>query len=80
MVFSRGILVNSESTSRLPIKSLLYWCARFFSIIYSFGLLVYTFAYRCLKICSDWTKFHGELSFLNQVFLKDGYLLYFIDN
>ena len=26
MVSSRGILVNNESTSRLPMKSLLSWC------------------------------------------------------
>ena len=26
MVFSRGILVKIESTSRLPMKSLLCWC------------------------------------------------------
>ena len=31
-------------------------------------------------ICSDWTKFHEELSFLKQVFLKRGYPLPFIDN
>ena len=42
----------------------------FLPTIYKFGL-VYTIAYRCFKICSDWTKFHEELSFLKQVFLKN---------
>ena len=35
---------------------------------------------RWSRICSDWTKFHEELSFLKQVFLKNGYPLSFIDN
>ena len=47
--------------------------------VYKFGM-VYTLVYRCFKICSDWTKFHEELSFLKQVFLKNGYPLSFIDN
>ena len=51
----------------------------FLPTIYKFGM-VYTLAYRCFKICSDWTKFHEELSFLKQVFLKNGYPLSFIDN
>ena len=42
--------------------------------------MVYTIAYLCFKICSDWTKFHEELSFLKYVFLKIGYPLAFIDN
>ena len=42
--------------------------------------MVYTLAYRCFKICSDWTKFHEELSFLKKVFLKSGNPLPFIDN
>ena len=42
--------------------------------------MVYTLAYRCFQICSDWTKFHEELSFLKQVFLKNGYSLSFIEN
>ena len=51
----------------------------FLPTIYKFGM-VYTLAYRCFKICSDWTKFHEELSFLKQVFLKNGYPLSLIDN
>ena len=51
----------------------------FLPTIYKFGM-VYTLAYRCFKICSDWTKFHEELSFLEQVFLKTRYPLSFIDN
>ena len=51
----------------------------FLPTIYKFGMF-YTLAYRCFKICSDWTKFHEELSFLKQVFLKNGYPLSLIDN
>ena len=51
----------------------------FLPTIYKLGM-IYTLAYRCLKIYSDWSKFHGELSFLKQVFLKTGYPLSFIDN
>ena len=50
----------------------------FLPTIYKFGM-VYTQAYRCFKICSDWTKFHEELRFLKQVFLKIVYPLSFID-
>ena len=41
--------------------------------VYKVGM-IYTLAYRCFKICSDWTKFHEELNFLKHVFLKNGYL------
>ena len=51
----------------------------FLSTIYKFGM-VHTLPYRCFKICSDWTKFHEEISFLEQVFLKSRYPLSFIDN
>ena len=51
----------------------------FLPTVYKFGM-VYTLVYRCFEICSDWTKFHEELSFLKQVFLKNGYPLSFIDN
>ena len=51
----------------------------FLPTIYKFGM-VYILAYSCFKICSDWSKFHEELSFLKQIFLKNGYPLSFIDN
>ena len=51
----------------------------FLPTVYKFAM-VYTLIYRCFKICSNWTKFHEELSFLKQVFLKNGYPLSFIDN
>ena len=51
----------------------------FLPTVYKFGM-VYTIVYCCFKICSDWSKFHEELSFLKQVFLKYGYPLSFIDN
>ena len=51
----------------------------FLPTIYKFGI-VYNLAYRCFKICSDWTMFREELSFFKQVFLKTGYPLSFIVN
>ena len=45
--------------------------------VYKVGM-IYTLAYRCFKICSDWTKFHEELNFLKHIFLKSGYPLSFI--
>ena len=40
---------------------------------------VYTLVYRCFCICSDWKKFHVELTFLKEVFRKNGYPENFID-
>ena len=51
----------------------------FLLTMYKFGM-VYALVYRCFKICSDWTKFHEELSSLKQVFLKSGYHFSFTDN
>ena len=51
----------------------------FLSASFKFGI-VYTLAYRCFRICSDWTKFNQELRFLKGVFLKNGYPLGFIDS
>ena len=42
----------------------------FLPTVCKFGM-VYTLAYRCFEICSDWIKFHEELSFLKQIFLKN---------
>ena len=42
--------------------------------------MVYTLAYRCFRICSDWTKFNQEHRFLKGVFLKNGYPSGFIDS
>ena len=42
--------------------------------------MVYTLAYRCFPICSDWTKSNQELRFLKGVFLKNGYPSGFIDS
>ena len=50
----------------------------FLPTVYKIGMM-YTLAYRCFKICSDWTKLHQELNFLKQVFLKNGYSLSFIE-
>ena len=41
----------------------------FLPTVYKFGM-VYTLVYPFFKICSDWTKFHEELSFLKCFFKK----------
>ena len=48
----------------------------FLLTVYKLGM-VYILASRCFKICADWTKFHEELSFFKQVFLKNWYPLSF---
>ena len=45
---------------------------RFLPFTYKFDT-VYTLAYRCLRICSSWTKLHNELVCLKETFLKNGY-------
>ena len=40
--------------------------------------MMYTLAYRCLKICFNWTRFHEELNFLKHVFLENVFPLSFI--
>ena len=41
--------------------------------------MVHTLVYRCFCICSDWKKFHPELTFLKTIFCKNGYHENFID-
>ena len=41
--------------------------------------MIYTLAFRCFSICSNWTDFCNELAFFNDIFLKNGYLISFID-
>ena len=41
-------------------------------------LIIYTLAYRCFRICSNWTKLHRKLVCLKETFLKNGYLEDFI--
>ena len=45
---------------------------RFLHSVYKFGI-VYTLVCRCFCICSDWTKFHVELTFFKKIFPKTGY-------
>ena len=41
----------------------------FLLTVHKFGM-VSSLAYFCFKICSDWSKFYEELSFLKQDFFK----------
>ena len=49
----------------------------FLPSVYKFGM-VYTLVYRCYCICSDWTQFHTEFTFLKGIFRKNVYLENFI--
>ena len=50
----------------------------FLPSVYEFGM-VYTLVYRCFHICSNWTQFHTELTFLKGIFWKNGYPENFTD-
>ena len=41
--------------------------------------MLYTVVCRCFRICSDWAKFHTELTSLKRIFCKNGYPENFID-
>ena len=79
------ILLESEKTNIHASQP--FWrggeCCTYFesflSEIYKFGI-VYTFAYKLFRICSDWTKFNQELKLLRGVFWKNGYPSGFIDS
>ena len=46
----------------------------FLPSVYKFGMV-----FRYFRICSNWTQFHTELTFLNGIFQKNGYPDNFID-
>ena len=50
----------------------------FLPSVYKFSM-VYTLVYRCFRNCSNWTQFHTELTFLKEIFQKNGYPGNFID-
>ena len=52
-----GVYINSEN---------------FLPSVHKFRM-VYTLVYRCFCICSNWTQFHIELTFLKRIFRKNGY-------
>ena len=66
-------MLKKESV-RAP--NLLYYF--FLPSLYKFGI-VYILVHKFFRICSDWTKFHAELTFLKKIFRKNGYLENFID-
>ena len=41
--------------------------------------LVYTLLHRAFVLCSSWHKFHEEVGFLKEIFLKNSYPSYFVD-
>ena len=59
------------STINLPLVEFLHTLTAIFYTfsIYKFGT-VYTLAFRCLPICSSWTKLHDELVCLKKIILK----------
>ena len=50
----------------------------FLPSVYKYGM-VYTLVYRYFRMCSDWEKFHAELTFLEKIFHKNNYPENFID-
>ena len=50
----------------------------FLPTTYKFSL-IYTLAFRCSSIYSNWTNFHNELIFLKDILLKNRYPISFID-
>ena len=57
------------STINLPLVGFIHIFDIFLPSTYKFGT-VYTLAYRCLQICSSWTKLYTELVCLKQISLK----------
>ena len=45
---------------------------------YKFGM-IYILVYKCFRICSNWTQFLTELTFLGVIFQKNGYPVNFIN-
>ena len=55
---------------RKPIFSGVYThFGSFLPSTHKFGVL-YTLVHRCFTLCSDWSKFHGELVTLKEIFQK----------
>ena len=50
----------------------------FLPSVYKFGM-VYTLVSRCFYICSNWTQFHTELTFLKGILQKNDHPENFID-
>ena len=70
---SREDKTYTPSVYRKPTFSGVYtFFDSFLPSTYNFGT-VYTLAYRCLRICSSWTKLHNELVCLKEIFLNNGY-------
>ena len=83
MFFLRG-LTRAENTFvtslyRKPTFSGLY--SNFESFMpdsYKMGL-IYTLLHRAFMICSDWNKFHIEVTFLKHIFRKNSFPIFFTD-
>ena len=62
-----------------PLSTINLFSVEFIHILTAFHhllislVIVYTFVYRCLRICSSWTKLHTELVSLKDIFFKNGY-------
>ena len=46
---------------------------------YKFGMILHTLTFRCFSGCSNWTNFHNELTFLQDIFWKNVYSMSLID-
>ena len=70
--FVTSVIVNSLLVVFIHILTV------FLPSTYKIGM-IYTLVFRCFRICSDWNKFHKEIIFLKDIFLKNGYPTSFID-
>ena len=67
---------HATTVYRKPTFSGVY--SNFLPSVYKFGM-AYTLFYRCFRICSNWTLFNTELTFLKVIFRKNDYPENFID-
>ena len=57
-------------TVNLPLVEFIHILTAFCHLLIS--LVLFTHSWRCLWICSSWTKLHNELIRLKEIFLKNG--------
>ena len=66
-----GATLQPQFTENLFLVTFTVTFKVFFTF-YIFGM-VCTLIYRCLRICSNWTQFHTELTFLKKILRKNCY-------
>ena len=67
-------MIRDVATCRFFIA---FWY--FLPTSYKFGMILHTLTFRCFSGCSNWTNFHNELTFLQDIFWKNVYSMSLID-